>query len=92
MAVVHPASAGHGLNLQAGGNIIIWFGDLEPGVVSTGQCTTLAARTEGDGNYSSHCGQGILSDETVMMAIGRKENVQAALMNAVQAKYGRVEA
>lgn len=22
----HPASAGHGLNLQAGGNIIVWFG------------------------------------------------------------------
>ena len=24
--VAHPASAGHGLNLQAGGNIIVWFG------------------------------------------------------------------
>ena len=24
--LAHPASAGHGLNLQAGGNIIIWFG------------------------------------------------------------------
>lgn len=24
--LLHPASAGHGLNLQAGGNIIIWFG------------------------------------------------------------------
>jgi SNF2 family DNA or RNA helicase len=23
---LHPASGGHGLNLQAGGNIIIWFG------------------------------------------------------------------
>lgn len=24
--LLHPASAGHGLNLQAGGNVIIWFG------------------------------------------------------------------
>lgn len=24
--IAHPASAGHGLNLQAGGNIIVWFG------------------------------------------------------------------
>lgn len=26
MAVIHPASAGHGLNLQAGGSTLIWFG------------------------------------------------------------------
>ena len=26
MLVVHPASAGHGLNLQAGGSILVWFG------------------------------------------------------------------
>jgi SNF2 family DNA or RNA helicase len=24
--LAHPASAGHGLNLQAGGNIVVWFG------------------------------------------------------------------
>jgi len=26
MLVTHPASAGHGLNLQAGGRIIVWYG------------------------------------------------------------------
>ena len=26
MLLAHPASAGHGLNLQAGGSIIVWFG------------------------------------------------------------------
>ena len=26
VALVHPASAGHGLNLQSGGSAIIWFG------------------------------------------------------------------
>lgn len=26
VALLHPASAGHGLNLQHGGNIIVWFG------------------------------------------------------------------
>ena len=24
--MIHPASAGHGLNLQAGGNFLVWFG------------------------------------------------------------------
>ena len=24
--IMHPASGGHGLNLQAGGNIVVWFG------------------------------------------------------------------
>lgn len=26
VALIHPASAGHGLNLQSGGNMLIWFG------------------------------------------------------------------
>ena len=26
VALIHPASAGHGLNLQAGGSTLIWFG------------------------------------------------------------------
>ena len=26
LAAIHPASAGHGLNLQAGGSILVWFG------------------------------------------------------------------
>jgi SNF2 family DNA or RNA helicase len=26
VALIHPASAGHGLNIQAGGHILIWFG------------------------------------------------------------------
>jgi SNF2 domain protein len=26
MLLLHPASAGHGLNLQEGGSIIVWFG------------------------------------------------------------------
>ena len=26
LGAIHPASAGHGLNLQAGGNQLVWFG------------------------------------------------------------------
>lgn len=26
VALIHPASAGHGLNLQQGGSTIVWFG------------------------------------------------------------------
>jgi SNF2 family DNA or RNA helicase len=26
MLLAHPASAGHGLNLQSGGSVVVWFG------------------------------------------------------------------
>ena len=28
VGLIHPASAGHGLNLQSGGNILVWFGSF----------------------------------------------------------------
>ena len=40
IAVIHPASAGHGLNLQSGGSTLIWY-DLVTRDVSANQCKTL---------------------------------------------------
>ena len=66
IAAIHPASAGHGLNLQAGGNQLVWFGltwslvvrsDLVSGTVSADQREIVAPRPEsgnrGDPPY--HC-------------------------------------
>ncbi len=92
VAVVHPASAGHGLNLQAGGNIIVWFG-LTWSLELYQQANARLWRQGQQETVIIHhlVAKGTI-DETVMSALGKKENVQAALMSAVQAKVGRVTA
>lgn len=57
-ALIHPASAGHGLNLQQDGSILIWF-DLEPGTIPADQRPVLAAGAGGqDGHHTAHLSQG----------------------------------
>ena len=60
VAVIHPASAGHGLNLQYGGCTLIWFGltwslevrtDLVIGTIPADKCPSLAAGAEGVGGH-----------------------------------------
>ena len=45
VAVIHPASAGHGLNLQAGGHTYLVWADMVLGVVPTDQRPSLATGT-----------------------------------------------
>lgn len=92
LAVVHPASAGHGLNLQAGGNIIIWFGLTWSLELYQQANARLWRQGQKETVIIHHIVATDTIDETVMAAIGRKENMQAALMNAVRAKYRRVGA
>ena len=90
VAVVHPASAGHGLNLQAGGNVIIWFG-LTWSLELYQQANARLWRQGQQETVIIHhlVAKGTI-DETVIAALAKKENVQAALMSAVKAKVGRV--
>lgn len=85
IAVIHPASAGHGLNLQAGGSCLIWFGltwSLE-----LYQQTN--ARLWRQGQKESVIIHHIITkgtiDEQVMIALKRKDKIQDALINAVKA-------
>ena len=85
VAVIHPASAGHGLNLQYGGCTLIWFGltwSLE-----LYQQTN--ARLWRQGQRESVVIHHILAedtmDELVMAALHRKDQTQAALIDAVKA-------
>jgi SNF2 family DNA or RNA helicase len=84
--LAHPASAGHGLNLQAGGNIIIWFG-LPWSLELYEQAN---ARLHRQGQERSVIVHHIIAentiDETVLHALKSKSNVQGALMDAVKAK------
>lgn len=84
-AIIHPASAGHGLNLQAGGSTLIWFGltwSLE-----LYQQTN--ARLHRQGQKETVVIHHIIAkgtiDEDVMKALRKKEKTQDALINAVRA-------
>jgi SNF2 family DNA or RNA helicase len=85
VAVIHPASAGHGLNLQYGGRTLIWFGltwSLE-----LYQQTN--ARLHRQGQTESVVIHHILTegtmDELVLAALHRKDQTQTALIDAVKA-------
>ena len=86
MLLAHPASAGHGLNLQAGGSIIVWFG-LPWSLELYEQAN---ARLHRQGQEKSVIVHHIIAentiDETVLSALKSKANVQDALLNAVKAK------
>lgn len=84
--LLHPASAGHGLNLQEGGNIIIWFG-LNWSLELYQQAN---ARLHRQGQKSVvSCYQIITKntmDEDVIKALSGKAKGQEALLEAVKAR------
>lgn len=91
MMLAHPASAGHGLNLQAGGHIIVWFG-LPWSLELYEQAN---ARLHRQGQEQAVIVHHLIAedtiDETVLYALKHKSNVQEALMDALKAKIGRKE-
>lgn len=85
VAVIHPASAGHGLNLQTGGSTMIWFG-LTWSLELYHQCN---ARLHRQGQTDLVVIHHIITkgtiDEDVMAALQRKGKIQSALIRAVKA-------
>lgn len=81
----HPASAGHGLNLQAGGNIIVWFG-LTWSLELYQQAN---ARLHRQGQIKPvivhHLVASGTMDERVIEVLSGKAGQQEALMQAVKA-------
>lgn len=84
--LMHPASGGHGLNLQSGGHIIIWFGqtwslELEQ---------QFNARLDRQGQKEPVIINKIITegtiDQDVVLAISGKEKCQERLMEAVKAR------
>lgn len=91
VALIHPASAGHGLNLQEGGSTIIWFGltwSLE-------LYQQLNARLWRQGQKNTVVIQHIITkgthDEDVMKALESKDRSQSALIEAVKARIGGIK-
>lgn len=90
VAVIHPASAGHGLNLQAGGSTLIWFGltwSLE--LYQQTNARLWRQGQQAETVVIHHIITRGTVDEDVMQALSEKDRSQAALMRAVRA---RVEA
>lgn len=90
VGLIHPASAGHGLNLQQGGNIIVWFGltwSLE-----LYQQTNARLWRQGQKNKTvvvEHIITAGTIDEDVLDALTSKDKSQSSLINAVKAQIGR---
>ena len=92
VALIHPASAGHGLNLQSGGNILIWFGltwSLE-----LYQQTVARLWRQGQSAETvvvQHIITAGTIDEDVMKALANKDMTQNRLIAAVKARvtHGR---
>lgn len=85
VALIHPASAGHGLNLQNGGSTLVWFGltwSLE-----LYQQTN--ARLYRQGQKNTVVIQHIITkgtiDEQILKALQKKDKTQADLIDAVRA-------
>lgn len=86
VVLIHPASAGHGLNLQSGGSCLVWFGltwSLE-----LYQQTNARLWRQGQ-NSETVVVQHIVTkgtiDERVLQALSRKDAAQSALIEAVKA-------
>lgn len=82
----HPASMGHGLNMQSGGSIAVWFGltwDLE-------LYQQFNARLHRQGQtmpvYLHHIICKNTEDERVYKVLQRKSNTQEALMQSLKEK------
>lgn len=86
VALIHPASAGHGLNIQQGGHILIWFGltwSLE-----LYQQTNARLWRQGQTQVVTihHIITKDTVDEDVMAALEQKDMTQEKLISAVKAR------
>ena len=85
VGLIHPASAGHGLNLQAGGSTLIWFGLTWSLELYQQTNARLWRQGQTDTVVIHHIiTQGTI-DEQIMKALQSKDKTQAALIDAVKA-------
>jgi SNF2 family DNA or RNA helicase len=85
VAVIHPASAGHGLNLQSGGSTLIWFGLTWSLELYQQTNARLWRQGQRDTVVIHHIVAKGTIDEQVMTALHKKEKTQTDLINAVKA-------
>ena len=87
VALIHPASAGHGLNLQSGGSTLVWFGitwslELYQQTVARLYRQGQAAETV----VVQHIITEGTIDRRILKALKEKDKTQSALIEAVKAE------
>ena len=90
VGLAHPASTGHGLNLQEGGNTICWFSPTW----SLELYQQMNARLFRQGQKAetvviTHIMTKGTVDARVLKALAEKDRIQEALIDAVKAEVGR---
>ncbi len=86
IAVIHPASAGHGLNLQAGGSTLIWFSLTWSLELYQQTNARLYRQGQEETVVIHHIVAKDTIDEDVMKALQKKEQIQKNLIQAVRAR------
>ena len=87
VALIHPATAGHGLNLQSGGSTLVWFGVTWS--LELYQQTNARLWRQGqtaDTVVIQHIIAKGTIDEQIMKALKTKDTAQAAIIIAVKAE------
>ena len=86
VAVIHPASAGHGLNLQSGGSTLVWFGLTWSLELYQQTNARLYRQGQNDTVVIHHIITKDTIDEDILKALKRKDKTQSSLIDAVKAK------
>lgn len=93
VGLIHPASAGHGLNLQKGGNIMVWFGMTWSLELYQQTIARLWRQGQTSGTVSNiHIVTEHTIDARITNALKSKDMTQKSLIEAVKAevsKYGK---
>lgn len=91
LLLAHPASMGHGLNIQAGGHIIVWFG-LNPSLELYQQAN---ARLDRQGQTETVIIHRLITkgtlDEDVVKKLEMKDSTQEILLESLKARIRRIK-
>lgn len=88
--LTHPASSAYGLNLQQGGNHVVWFGLTWNYELYTQANKRLHRQGQEEKVIIHHLVCAGTRDEDVMKALERKEDVQEWVMSSLKARIERI--
>lgn len=88
--LTHPASSAYGLNLQQGGNHVIWFGLTWNYELYTQANKRLHRQGQQEKVIIHHLVSSGTRDEDVMQALQRKDDVQNWVMESLKARIRKI--
>lgn len=88
--LTHPASSAYGLNLQQGGNHVIWFGLTWNYELYTQANKRLHRQGQEEKVIIHHLVSSGTRDEDVMLALEKKDDVQNRVMESLKARIRKI--